>query len=127
MTQSAKKAGIAPKAAEAASPAKSASAGKAVPKASPKPAKKADAGPRAASAFAKPMKPSADLAAVIGAEPIARTGVVSKLWEYIKKHDLQDPANKRNIKPDAKLKKVFDGRDVVTMFEMNKFIGGHLS
>jgi chromatin remodeling complex protein RSC6 len=78
------------------------------------------------AAFMKPMTPSPTLAAVIGAEAVPRTEVTKKIWEYIKKHDLQDPANKRNINADAKLKPLF-GKDQVSMFELTKIISGHLS
>lgn len=78
------------------------------------------------SAFAKPLKPSAALAEVIGSEPMPRTEVVKKMWEYIKKHNLQNPKNKRNILADDKLKPVF-GKDEVTMFEMTKLVSNHLS
>ncbi len=79
------------------------------------------------AAFMKPMNVSADLAAVVGAGPMPRSEVVKKLWEYIKKNNLQDPANKRNIKADDKLKKVFGGKDMVNMFEMTKLVSAHLS
>lgn len=75
----------------------------------------------------KPMTISDDLAAVVGAGPMPRSEVVKKLWEYIKKHDLQDPKNKRNINADDKLKKVFDGKGMVNMFEMTKLVSKHLS
>ena len=65
------------------------------------------------AAFMKPLKPSAELAAVVGADPLPRTQVISKLWEYIKKHDLQDPANRRMINADDKLKEVFDKPQVI--------------
>jgi len=74
----------------------------------------------------KPMTPSADLAAIVGSAPLARGQVVSKMWEYIKKHNLQNPANKREILADAALKKIF-GKDSCSMFEMNKHISKHLS
>ena len=74
----------------------------------------------------KPLKPSPELAAVVGEGPLPRGEVVSKVWEYIKKHDLQNPENKREILADAALKKVF-GRDKVTMFEMNKYLAQHLT
>ena len=91
------------------------------------PAKKAPAKKRAVNAaFMKPLTPSAALAAVVGATPLPRTEVVSKLWVYIKKHKLQDATNKRNINADAKLKEVF-GKAQVTMFEMAGLIGKHLS
>jgi upstream activation factor subunit UAF30 len=86
----------------------------------PKKARKPNAG------FMKPMNLSADLQAVIGAGPMPRTEVTKALWKYIKSNNLQDPANKRNINADAKLKKVF-GKDTVNMFEMTKIVSGHLS
>lgn len=79
------------------------------------------------AAFMKPMNVSADLAAVVGQGPMPRSEVVKKLWEYIKKNNLQDPANKRNINADAALKKVFGGKDTVNMFEMTKLVSAHLS
>lgn len=79
----------------------------------------------ATSAFAKPLQPSKELAAVVGSDPLPRTEVVSKMWEYIKKHKLQNEANKREILADDKLAAVF-GKSKVTMFEMNKFLAQHL-
>ncbi|MES2953095.1 MAG: SWIB/MDM2 domain-containing protein [Patescibacteria group bacterium] len=79
------------------------------------------------SAFMKPMTLSPDLEAVVGKGPLPRSEVVKKLWEYIKKNDLQDPKNKRNINADANLKKVFDGKGTVSMFEMTKLVSKHLS
>ena len=80
----------------------------------------------APNALQKPLKPSSELAAVVGAEPLPRGEVVSKVWTYIKKHNLQNPENKREIVADAALKKVF-GKDRVTMFEMNKHLANHLT
>ena len=79
------------------------------------------------SALAKPLNVSDELAAVVGKGPLPRTQVVKKLWEYIKKYDLQDPTNKRNIKADDKLKVVFGGKAIVNMFEMTKLVSKHLS
>jgi upstream activation factor subunit UAF30 len=79
------------------------------------------------SAFMKPMTVSSDLAAVVGKGPMPRSEVVKKLWVYIKKNNLQDPKNKRNINADADLKKVFGGKAVVNMFEMTKLVSKHLS
>jgi chromatin remodeling complex protein RSC6 len=79
------------------------------------------------SAFMKPMNISADLAEVVGKGPMPRSEVVKALWVYIKKNNLQDPTNKRNINADAKLQKVFDGKKVVNMFEMTKLVSKHLS
>lgn len=78
-------------------------------------------------ALAKPMKLSADLEAVIGKGPLPRGQVVKKIWEYIKKNNLQNPKNKRNIIADAKLKPLFGGKGEVTMFEMTKLVSKHLS
>ncbi len=76
-------------------------------------------------ALTKPMSLSSDLEDVIGKGPMPRSEVVKKIWEYIKKHDLQNPKNKRNILADDKLKKIF-GKNEVTMFEMTKLVSGHL-
>jgi chromatin remodeling complex protein RSC6 len=78
------------------------------------------------NALQQPLQPSAELAAVVGSGKLARGEVVSKIWEYIKKNNLQNPANKREILADAKLKPVFDGKDAVSMFEMNKHLAKHL-
>lgn len=92
-----------------------------------KAAAKKDAAPKRqpSAAFMKELTPSAELAAIVGAKPLPRTEVVKKMWEYIKKHDLQDPANKRLIKADAKLAKVF-GKSEADMFEMTRLVGAHL-
>jgi chromatin remodeling complex protein RSC6 len=82
---------------------------------------------KANSAFMKPMTISAELALVVGEGPMPRSEVVKALWVYIKKHDLQDPANKRNINADANLKVVFGGKGTVNMFEMTKLVSKHLS
>ncbi|WP_245503614.1 SWIB/MDM2 domain-containing protein [Aquabacterium lacunae] len=90
-------------------------------------AKKAPAAKRTPNAaFMKALTPSAALAAVIGDKPLPRTEVTKKVWEYIKKHNLQDAANKRNINADAKLKVIFK-KDQVSMFEMTKLISDQLS
>ncbi|OGL88746.1 hypothetical protein A3H75_02845 [Candidatus Uhrbacteria bacterium RIFCSPLOWO2_02_FULL_51_9] len=84
--------------------------------------------PRTANAaFLKPLKPSAQLAAIVGANPLPRGEVVKKLWVYIKKNNLQNPANKRNIIADDKLRPVFGGKGEVNMFEMTKLVSQHLS
>jgi len=79
------------------------------------------------SGFMKPMTLSDELATVVGKGPMPRSEVVKALWVYIKKHNLQDPSNKRNINADEALKKVFDGKGTVSMFEMAKLISKHLS
>ena len=102
---------------------------KAAKKAAPKKAAKKAPAKKATKrkpnpAFMKPMKPSADLAQVIGDKPIPRTEVTKKVWEYIKKNGLQDG---RTINADANLKKVFGGKGQVTMFDMTKLVNKHLS
>ena len=78
------------------------------------------------SAFMKPMTVSPELAAIVGKGPMSRTEVTKGLWDYIKKNNLQDPNNKRDILADDKLKAVF-GKAKVNMFEMTKIVSGHLS
>jgi len=82
---------------------------------------------KANAAFMKPMKLTADLEAVVGKGPMPRSQVVKNIWVYIKKNNLQNPKNKRNILADAKLKAVFGGKGEVTMFEMTKLVSKHLS
>ncbi|MDO8561173.1 MAG: SWIB/MDM2 domain-containing protein [bacterium] len=82
---------------------------------------------KSTSAFMKPLRVSQDLAAVVGNGPMPRSEVVKKLWVYIKKNGLQDKENKRNINADENLKKVFDGKKTVNMFEMTKLVSKHLS
>jgi upstream activation factor subunit UAF30 len=122
-----------PAAKKAAKPAaKKAAAKKAAPKkaAAKKPVAKKAAKPKTPrkpnAAFMKPMTPSAVLSAVVGSNPLPRTEVTKKVWDYIKKNKLQDEANKRNINADEKLKAVFGGKKQVSMFEMTKLISDHL-
>ena len=82
---------------------------------------------KANSAFMKPLKVSEELVAVVGKGPLPRSEVVKKLWAYIKKNNLQDAKNKRNINADGPLKAVFGGKSVVNMFEMTKLVSKHLS
>ena len=98
-------------------PTKKAQSGKAAP---------ASTGGKKPNALQKPLQPSKELAAVVGSEPLARGEVVSRVWDYIKKDNLQNPENKREILADAKLEPVF-GKKKVTMFEMNKHLAQHLS
>lgn len=79
------------------------------------------------SGLAKPMTLSPELQSVVGSGPMPRTEVTKKLWEYIKANNLQNPENKRNILADEKLKKVFDGKGEVTMFEMTKLVSAHMT
>jgi chromatin remodeling complex protein RSC6 len=103
--------------------AKKAAPAKAAPKAA---AAKPAAARKPNAAFMKAMTPSAQLAAVVGATPLPRTEVTKKVWDYIKKLNLQDAANRRMINADDKLKAVFGGKAQVSMFEMTKLISDHL-
>lgn len=78
------------------------------------------------SAFMRPVQVSETLAKVVGHGPMARTEVTKKLWDYIKKHKLQDPQNKRNIKPDATLAAVLGSSAAIDMFKMTSKISKHL-
>jgi upstream activation factor subunit UAF30 len=142
----AKPAAVKKPAAKAAAPAKKVAAKPAATKAAAKPAAKKAAAPAKAAAkpavkkaaakpatprkpnaaFMKAMTPSAVLAAVVGSNPLPRTEVTKKVWEYIKKFNLQNPLNKRMIDADEKLKAVFGGKKQVSMFEMTKLISDHL-
>lgn len=79
------------------------------------------------SGLKKPMNLSAELEAIVGKGPMPRTEVVKGLWAYIKKNGLQDQQNKRNINADDNLRKIFDGKDSVSMFEMTKLVSKHLT
>ena len=116
-------------------PAKKAAAKKAPAKTAVKTAAKAPAAKKAAApakkrtpnaAFMKAMTPSPALAAIVGDKPLPRTDVTKKVWDYIKKNNLQDAAQKRVIIADAKLKEIF-GKAKADMFEMTKLVNGHLS
>ena len=118
MAKTAKKA--AKKAAKKSAPKKAAK--KAAPK--KKAAKKSARKPNAA--FMTPLTPSATLAEVIGSKPIPRTEIVKKIWDYIKKNNLQDKKNRRMINADAKLKPMFGSKDQISMFELAKVVNKHV-
>lgn len=90
-------------------------------KAAPKKAKR-----KPSAALMKAMTPSAILAAIIGATPRPRGQIIKKLWEYIKKNGLQDRINKRLINADEKLKALFGGKSVVSMFELTKHVSKNI-
>ena len=129
MATAKKKAGAKKTVAKKKAPAKKAAAKKApAKKAAAKKAPAKKAAKRAPNpAFMKPMTPSAQLAAVVGASPMPRTEVTKKLWVYIKKNGLQDAKNRRMINADDKLKPVFGGKAQVSMFDMTKMVNKHLS
>jgi upstream activation factor subunit UAF30 len=103
---------------------------KAAKKAAPKPAKKAAPKKKAArkpnAAFMVPLTPSAALGEVVGTKAIPRTEIIKKIWDYIKKHGLQDSKNRRMINADEKLKVVFGGKKQVSMFELAKLVSSHV-
>jgi len=78
------------------------------------------------ASFMKPVQPDAALSAVVGADPLPRSELTKKLWDYIKKNGLQDKTKKTMIHADAALKPVFGGKDTVTMFEMTKLVNQHV-
>ena len=78
------------------------------------------------AAFMRPMQPDAALSAVVGSNPIPRTEITKKLWAYIKRNNLQDAKQRRNINADDKLKPVFGGKGQVSMFEMTKLVNKHI-
>ena len=78
------------------------------------------------AAFMAPLTPSATLAPVTGTKALPRTEVAKKLWAYIKRNNLQDKKNRRNINADDTLKAIFGGKKTVSMFEMTKLVSKHL-
>jgi upstream activation factor subunit UAF30 len=90
------------------------------------PAKAAAAPKKANSALMKPVQPDDVLAKVVGEKPLPRGELTKKIWDYIKKHKLQDEKKKTLINADDALKAIFDGKKQVTMFEMTKLVSGHI-
>ena len=76
--------------------------------------------------LAKPVQPDATLAAIVGNDPLTRAALTKKVWDYVKKNNLQDAKDKRSINADAKLKPVFGGKEKVSMFEMTKLVNQHV-
>ena len=88
--------------------------------------KKSPAKRKPNAALMKPVQPDDALAAVVGSKPLPRGEMTKKLWDYIKKHKLQDEKKRTNINADDALKAVFNGKKQVTMFEMTKLVSGHV-
>lgn len=78
------------------------------------------------AALMKPVQPDEALAAIVGSSPLSRPEMTKKIWDYIKKHKLQDAAQKRMINADEPLKAVFNGKSQVSMFEMTRLVNGHI-
>ncbi len=79
------------------------------------------------AAFMRPLTPSAELAAIVGAKPLPRTQAVKKVWDYIKANKLQDTVNKRNINNDTAMKALCGGKGTISMFDLAKILGKHLA
>ena len=108
------------------SPSKAAPKKAAPKKAAKKAAPKKKSARKPNAAFMAPLSPSAVLAEVVGSKPIPRTEIVKKIWEYIKKNNLQDKKNRRMINADGKLKEVFGGKTQISMFELAKIVNNHV-
>lgn len=89
-------------------------------------AAKKSGGAGGGGAFMAPVQPDDKLAAVVGSDPLPRTEITKRIWDYIRENNLQDAKDKRTIKADAKLKPIFDGKDSVSMFEMTKLVNSHV-
>ena len=113
------------KAAKKAAPKKAAPKKAAPKKAAKKAAPKKKSARKPNAAFMAPLTPSATLAEVIGSKPVPRTEVVKKIWDYIKKNNLQDKKNRRNINADGKLRPLF-GKDQISMFDLAKIVNKHV-
>jgi len=94
-------------------------------KAAKKPVKKAAR--KLNPALMKPIQPDAVLAVIVGSKPLPRSQMTKKLWDYIKKNNLQDPKKRTQINADSALKAVFDGKKQVSMFEMTKLVSKHVN
>jgi len=124
--KAAKKAAKKPAKKAAKKPAKKAAPKKAAKKPAKKAAPKKKSARKPNAAFMKALTPSGTLAGVIGGSAVPRTEAVKKIWDYIKKNNLQDKANRRMINADEKLRPLF-GKDQVSMFDLAKILSKHLS
>ena len=93
-------------------------------KAAKAPAKKAKR--KLNPALMKPIQPDAVRAAIVGSKPLPRSEMTKKLWDYIKKNNLQDAKKRTQINADDALKAVFGGKKQVSMFEMTKLVSKHV-
>lgn len=113
----------APKKAAKKAPKKAAKkAAKKAPKKAAKKAPKKKSARKPNAAFMVPLTASSALAEVIGTKPLPRTEIIRKIWDYIKKNNLQDSKNRRMINADAKLKPVFAGKAQVSMLELGGIV-----
>jgi upstream activation factor subunit UAF30 len=107
--------------------AKKAAPKKAAKKAAPKKAAKKKSARKPNAAFMAPLTPSPALGAVVGTKGLPRTQIIKKIWDYIKKNNLQDKKNRRMINADEKLKLIFGGKTQISMFELAKIVNKHVS
>jgi upstream activation factor subunit UAF30 len=82
---------------------------------------------KARGGLAQKVQPDAQLAKVVGSQPMTRSEITKKVWDYVKKNNLQDSQNRRMINADATMKPIFNGQDQVSMFEMTKLVNQHVS
>jgi upstream activation factor subunit UAF30 len=95
-------------------------------KKAPKKAAKKKSARKPNAAFMAPLTPSPALAAVVGSKGLPRTQIIKKIWDYIKKNNLQDKKNRRMINADEKLKAIFAGKTQISMFELAKIVNKHV-
>jgi chromatin remodeling complex protein RSC6 len=89
-------------------------------------AKKSSSKRKPNAAFMRPVQPDDKLSAIVGSKPLPRSELTKKLWDYIKKHGLQDKKKRTQINADDSLRPVFNGKSQVSMFEMTKLVSGHI-
>ncbi len=80
----------------------------------------------ASKGLAQTIQPDDQLSAIVGSTPMPRTELTKKMWDYIKKNNLQDEKNRRMINADDKLKPIFGGKKQVSMFEMTALVNKHV-
>ena len=103
---------------------KKASTGKSTVKSETRQDARAESKP--AQGLQKAVRPSAELAAIVGQAPLPRTEITKKLWDYIKAHGLQDAQDKRQINADPMLTPIFGGKTSISMFELAKLVSHHV-
>ena len=81
---------------------------------------------KARGGLAQKVQPDATLGKVTGTSPLTRSEITKKVWDYVKKHNLQDAKNRRMINADDTLRPIFNGQNQVSMFEMTKLVNQHV-
>jgi chromatin remodeling complex protein RSC6 len=82
---------------------------------------------KARGGLAQKVQPDATLAKVVGNQAMTRSEITKKVWDYVKKNNLQDSENRRMINADDHMRAIFNGKDQVSMFEMTKLVNQHVS